>query len=351
MKNLLLTLVFAACTIQAKAGDSLAVMFWNLENFFDTVDEGKNKGEKDFSATGTRYWTKNRFFSKCNAIAKSVLWIQDRYGRLPDVIGVAEIENAKVLNTLLNATALKKKDYKTVHYDSDDPRGIDVALLYRASKFEKTASKAYKVIGKDGIPIRTRDILYVCLKERQDGRNRHYIVNHHPSKFSGSKASATARECAMKTLKSICDSLHALGETHIVAMGDFNDTPDNEAFRILDSTMVNLAVPLAKKGYGTIRYQGRWDLIDMFIVSGQVAESSRMEIVRIPFLMQDDRAHPGEKPFRTYSGPRYIGGISDHCPIILLFYQQDLVSLEDFVTKCRSYRFYRHNNSTHNKNT
>lgn len=317
MKTLLLTLLLAFFPDREASRDMPAVMFWNLENFFDTVDEGKNKGEKDFSATGTRHWTKRRFFDKCDVIAKSVLWIQDHYGRLPDIIGAAEVENARVLNTLSGATALKKHDYRIIHYDSHDPRGIDVALLYRSSVFEEAASKPYSVKGKDGSAIHTRDILYVCLKERENGRKWHYIVNHHPSKFSGSKASAYSRECAMKTLKSICDSLHALGETHIVAMGDFNDTPDNEAFRILDSTMVNLAVPLAKKGYGTIRYQGRWDLIDMFIVSGQVAESSRMEIVRIPFLMQNDRAHPGEKPFRTYSGPRYIGGASDHCPIIL----------------------------------
>lgn len=319
--DLLLTLLLIAAPFKAETADSLAVMFWNLENFFDTADEGKNKGEKEFSSTGARHWNKRRFFDKCDAIAKSVLWIQDSYGRLPDVIGVAEVENAKVLHTLLSATALKKQDYKVIHHDSDDPRGIDVALLYRESTFEKTSSKAYRVIGNDGTPIRTRDILYVCLKGRKDGRNRHYIVNHHPSKFSGGKSSATARECAMKTLESICDSLHALGETSITAMGDFNDTPDNEVFRTLDSNMYNLAVPLHSKGLGTIRYQGKWDLIDMFIVSEEIAMSSKMEIIRIPFLMQTDRAHPGEKPLRTYSGPRYIGGVSDHCPIILLFYQ------------------------------
>lgn len=318
MKRLAAVAILSALTISSHALDSLAVMFWNMENFFDTVDEGKNLGEKEFSATGTRHWTKSRFFRKCDVIAKSVMWTAGHYGRLPDAIGVAEVENARVLHTLLKATVLKKHDYRVVHHDSDDPRGMDVAMLYNGKVFEFISSKAHKVIGTDGKPIKTRDILHVCLKDRRNGRQWHYIVNHHPSKFSGSKASDSSRACAMSTLKSICDSLTALTEEYIVAMGDFNDTPENKSFDILGSNMANLARPLAKKGAGTIRYQGKWNLIDMFIVSEKASEYSRMEIVRLPFLTQKDSAHAGEKPLRTFSGPRYIGGASDHYPIILV---------------------------------
>jgi hypothetical protein len=55
----------------------------------------------------------------------------------------------------------------------------------------------------------------------------------------------------------------------------------------------------------------------MFLVSNDIADKSVMEILEIPFLMTYERKYPGLKPLRTYSGPRYLGGVSDHCPIIL----------------------------------
>ena len=79
----------------------------------------------------------------------------------------------------------------------------------------------------------------------------------------------------------------------------------------------NKSLDAFEKGEGTIRFQGNWDLIDMFMVSPFLENKSVMNIVQIPFLMVWDNTHPGYKPFRTYSGPRYIGGVSDHCPIVL----------------------------------
>ena len=47
-----------------------------------------------------------------------------------------------------------------------------------------------------------------------------------------------------------------------------------------------------------------------------------MKIVQVPFLMTYDKKYPGVKPLRTYSGPRYVGGVSDHCPIVLCIYRK-----------------------------
>ena len=100
-------------------------------------------------------------------------------------------------------------------------------------------------------------------------------------------------------------------------MGDFNDTPDGSQFEMLEGRLENTCLEMFAAGEGTIRYEGKWDLIDMFWVSPSIYSSSACEILRIPFLMTRDRKHPGEKPLRTYSGPRYLGGVSDHCPIII----------------------------------
>ena len=149
-----------------------------------------------------------------------------------------------------------------------------------------------------------------------DGRNMEFIVNHHPSKFGGEKESEGRRVAAMNSLKELCDSLYACGRGNIVVMGDFNDTPDGDQFSAVSDVLDNKAIPLHERHEGTIRYKGKWELIDLFLASPDLP-SENMEVVRIPFLTTYDRSYPGEKPLRTYSGPRYMGGVSDHCPIVI----------------------------------
>ena len=240
------------------------------------------------------------------------MWMGDRYGHLPDLIGLAEIENRGVLTKLLRSTLLRKHDYGIVHHDSGDRRGIDVAILYRKSVM-RLESESLKTPEMDGQKLATRDILHarMCLA---DSSSLDFIVNHHPSKYGGEKESEGRRGAAMTALKELCDSL---GSGNVIAMGDFNDTPDADSFEIIEGTLVNKGHPLHERGEGTIRYEGKWDLIDMFMVSPSLAGRTRMEVCRIPFLMTWEKKHPGEKPLRTYSGPRYIGGVSDHCPTVL----------------------------------
>ena len=299
--------------------DSLLVMFWNVENFFDHMDQGTGESDKEFSSYGTRHWTKRKFQAKCDDIAKSVLWIGDQYDRMPDIIGLAEVENRGVLWKLLNNTLLRKYDYKIVHFDSGDRRGIDVALLYRGTVFRKS-SHSLTVPVVNGVEMTTRDMLQVCLEDIM-GQKINMIVCHHPSKYGGVKESSSRRNAAMLALKVLCDSLEVADYgVPIVAMGDFNDTPDGEQFRLLDGVLVNESEYLFVEGYGTIRYQGVWELIDMFMVSAELESRSEMDILQIPFLMTYEKKYPGMKPLRTYSGPRYVGGVSDHCPIVLCIF-------------------------------
>ena len=320
MKKILFCVLMFQSTIGLGQGfqqKGMLVMFWNVENFFDWTDQGNGESDKEFSSMGSRHWTKKKFYAKCDAVAKTVLWMNDRYGRLPDVIGLAEVENKRVLNMLLESSLLRKCGYKAVHYDSGDRRGIDVALLYREDIFELTESSV-KAPSHEGEKLETRDILIVGLRRKADGKNMDFIVNHHPSKYGGSKASEGRRMSVMKDFVGICDSLLKMpGNRNIVAMGDFNDNPSGQQFSHIEGLLINKAGKLHERGEGTIRYEGRWDLIDMFMVNPELDISSCMEIVRVPFLMMREKKHPGEKPFRTYSGPRYIGGVSDHCPITL----------------------------------
>ena len=299
----------------AGEGDPLLLMFWNVENFYDYMDQGTGESDKEFSFSGSRYWTKKKFYRKCDAIAKAILWIGEENGRLPDAIGFAEIENRGVLTRMLNTSILRKFDYEIVHFDSPDRRGIDVALIYRRSVFSMV-STSLKLPEHEGKPLATRDMLNVCLSVH-GGEKINLIVNHHPSKYGGSEESDGRRNAAMKALREMCDSLYMEGEDRIVAMGDFNDTPDGPAFGLIESVLVNKGMPLHRKKEGTIRYEGKWELIDMFLVSAGLEDVTEMEVCNIPFLMTWEKKHPGHKPLRTYSGPRYVGGVSDHCPILL----------------------------------
>jgi len=315
---LLLLLLLPAISLRAQSGGEppIQALFWNLENFFDYRDDGLSDSDREFSSFGAKRWTKKRFYAKCRLIAKALLWIGDSLdGEMPDWIGVAEVENAFVLRRLLQGDALKKLHYRIVHFESPDPRGIDVALLYRSDRWRCLSAKPCHVMLGDSL-LRTRDILQVRLTRGNDTLD--VLVNHHPSKFGGAVVSGPRREAAVRTLRQLADSLSTCGPGRILAFGDFNDTPQNPIYRdLLSQRLINLSDSLERKGRGTIRYQGKWELIDQAFVSASLSGRAQMEIIEVPFLMTRDGTHPGDKPLRTYEGPRYKGGVSDHCPIVV----------------------------------
>lgn len=317
MRRLILLMMLSAVgfALRAQENEKKLAMFWNLENFFDWTDQGTGESDAEFSSYGKRHWTRKRFYTKCDAVSKTIFHIGDLYGKLPDVMGFAEIENRGVLEKLCSSTLLRKCGYRIVHFDSSDRRGIDVALLYRTTCYNHL-STSLRAPETDGKKLQTRDMLHVSLKDLQTDEIYDYIVCHHPSKFGGEESSIPKRLAAMTALKEMCDSL---GNRNLIVMGDFNDVPSAAQFDMLDDSLVNKSDSLHAAGRGTIRYEGKWDLIDMFLVSSNIEGHSVMDIPEVPFLMTRESRHAGEKPLRTYSGPRYIGGVSDHLPVVLYF--------------------------------
>lgn len=292
--------------------DTLLVVGWNLENFFDFRPDGVSDSELEFSATGARRWSKRRFYRKCEGICKTLLWIGDREGRLPDIIAFEEVEGRFALRQLLSCTALRKLDYQIVHYDSPDPRGIDVALLFRESVFRLDASRPVRVGTMSDSTFRTRDILLAQLISCS-GDSLAVMVNHHPSKYGGAQ-SEWRREAAVRALRELSDSLHAAGWRRQLALGDFNETHDNPLFGRLEPSLQLVPPPPES---ASIRFNGLWQLIDLAFASPMLLGQCHFEVCHVPFLTDRDATHGGEKPLRTYVGPRYTGGISDHRPIIV----------------------------------
>ena len=311
----------------AQKREDLRVAFWNFENFFDPfVDSTRVYNE--FTENGSQHWTKQRFYQKRNNMFKAILAISENEPLA--VLGIAEIENQYVLNALFNQTPLKKHNYRLVHYEGDDKRGIDVALAYCIDKLQLVYTEPIKVKNPKNKDYHTRDILYVKLYDRQ-GDTLHVFVNHWPSRYGGERETIKLRALAANTLRHKVDSLAALTQTipKIIIMGDFNDTPEDPSIKEIlckDDIVVNLFKNGDKLGFeGTLKHECSWQIFDQIIVSkslidseiGLVYKSNRATIFHGDFLFEKDESFGGVKLFRTYVGPKYFGGYSDHLPVYI----------------------------------
>ncbi|MFA7116185.1 MAG: hypothetical protein WC140_02965 [Bacteroidales bacterium] len=297
--------------------DTLKVMFWNVENYFDIYDD-PNIIDEEFLPTSDKHWNSNRYNKKRDDIAKTIIAASGKLGEMPILIGVSEIENYKVLNDLIKKTSLSKYDYKIVHKDSPDHRGIDCALLYRESAFKVKSAEYLKVVLQDKNHP-TRDIVHVYGYSKDLKIKVHVYVNHWPSKWGGAEKTNPNRIAAAKVLANSIKNVRAQEpDAKIIIMGDLNDTPGSEPIMCLmqDKTLVDLISPLDAKGMGTIRYRGDWECLDHFIINKNELKGD-IQIYSPKFLIQYDKKYRENKPFRTYYGPHYNKGISDHFPILL----------------------------------
>lgn len=291
------------------------IVFWNVENYFDPFDDPKINDD-EFTPEGENHWTWKRFMAKRNGISKTIISVKEEYGDYPMLVGLCEVENKMVVNQLVNETPLSKLGYKVIHRNSPDARGIDVAMIYREDMFEPLFIQSMEVKLEKSYK-HTRDILYVRGKVLASGDTLHVYVLHWPSKGGGEKQTLPGRMAAAKALNMMTKEVaQKNNDAKIIVMGDFNDTPGSKPLLAVSNGLIDKAEKLGKEGKGTIRYQGRWEMIDHFMVSPSLADS-KMDIYRPDFLLEEDAKNLGDKPFRTYQGPKYLGGTSDHLPIIL----------------------------------
>ncbi len=335
--GLLITIVLSVCAFVAsseKSTDRFSVMFYNVENLFDVTDDSL-KNDNEFLPEGSYHWTYNRMKEKISRVYKVIVAAAE--GHLPAIIGLCEIENRFVLEQLIYHTPLLKMEYKIVHHESPDRRGIDVALLYRPDLFKVIDDKAIPVTLPDNPAFVTRDILYVKgLANRTD--TLHVFVNHWPSRYGGQAQSEPKRIAAAKTLNRAVDSIHHVNpKSKIVITGDFNDNPFDRSIQVglmngsvrgsgPGAILINLSEKQCRSHTtGTLKYRGEWACFDQFIISealindctGLCADEDSYSIFAPDFLSEEDQYYSGKRPFRTYLGRRYHGGFSDHYPVML----------------------------------
>lgn len=337
MKYLFLLIVFTLLLRDSysQISDPYKIMFYNVENLFDTFDDSLTKDE-EFLPEGNHFWNTHKYYTKLDHIYKVIVAVGE--WNPPAIIGLCEIENYKVIYDLTNNTPLVKFEYKIIHKESPDRRGIDVGLLYREELFKPLKKDFFPINFPNKPNSKTRDILY--LKGIvNDTDTVHIFVNHWPSRWGGQLESEDRRLFVASVLKAKVDSVLKINnKSNIIIMGDFNDYPDNKSIKevlsaqqnfdnIKNNQLYNLSSYLFKtKNIGSHKYQGEWGVLDQFIVSGNLLNHKNkvytslndVYIFNKNFLLEPDEAYYGFKPNRTFIGFKYNGGYSDHLPTYLI---------------------------------
>ena len=295
------------------------IISYNCENLFDCRHDSL-KNDTEFLPTSQRHWTFNRYWEKLNNLGRVIQQCGSE-SSVPDVAALLEVENDSTLIMLTKASLLKGAGYKYVMTNSPDARGIDVAIVYNPLTFKLESSYAIRPQIDN---ILTRDILYAKgIARARD--TLHIFAVHAPSRRNGQGATEPLRMQVMRRLMQSVDSIRDTSpDAKIILLGDFNDYSHNRALK-----------EIAKKGFtevsrgikglnydqtkvkGTYKYQGRWNSLDHIFLSDRVMGQVRgCFIYDAQWLLEED-AQGGYKPFRTYLGPIYHKGVSDHLPIVL----------------------------------
>lgn len=305
--------------------NTVRIMFYNVENFFDPFDDSLTLDE-EFTPSGQKHWTMDRFRKKANSLYK--VFMAAGGWQPPAIIGMAEVENSYVLHYLTRETPFAKFNYRYIHFESPDVRGIDVAVIYNPEDVKVLSAVPVSIPMAEGVRP-TRDILF--LKTSVRGMLLYLFVNHWPSRSGGFLATKPLRVAAAEKLRFCLDTLLKVHpEARVVVMGDFNDEPDDESLKIIthnprnigDGQILNLMAGMQEEYRGTLFFQDRWWTFDQFLVSDNLVHFSGGDmylkgdavVFNPQFLLTGDLP---ARPWRTYNGFQYNGGFSDHLPVMI----------------------------------
>lgn len=321
---------------EARGNKGVRVVFYNVENLFYPENDPE-KRDDDFTPDGLKRWSYYRYQQKLNNIYKTMTAVGG--WELPAIIGFCELENKQVLKDLISKTPLKKFNYGIVHEESADRRGIDVGFIYRKNKFKYISHEIIRPVFPFDSTLKTRDILHI--EGQVLGKDTlHVFVNHWPSRWGGQAKSEPKRMYVASLIRKRVDEIYAENpNAKIIVMGDFNDEVENKSLvdvlnakghkeEVGPTDMYNYMYQLSKDWQlGSHKYQGHWGTLDHIVASAPLltekrknklfADPNGAHIFAARFLLEPDNKYLGFQPFRTYAGPRFIGGFSDHLPIYI----------------------------------
>ena len=333
---ILLLLVNSMAFSQRGQEKRFTVMFYNVENLFDTINH-PDFSDEEFTPAGSKVWNSERYAKKLNDITRVILSLPGK--ELPGIIGFAEVENEAVLKDLVQQRGLSRTGYKVILVEGDDPRGIDCGLIYRPDMFKYKFHRMVQVEDLSGKEYPLRPILHVY-GDGPDGAPIHIFVNHWKSRFGGVKETEHLRVYSAIALRRELDRLLSTeSEPRVIIMGDLNDEPTNKSVydvlhagnkrkNIFLNDMYNLHYDDHNLGLGgTLNYRGDWQMYDQIIVSYHLLnQEGRLsatfeggKILKEEWMLFHDERNNVKVPNKTYGGDNYYGGISDHFPVYVTF--------------------------------
>ena len=286
------------------------VVWWNVENVFDCQHDSL-KDDYEFLPEGTYHWTKSRYWKKLDNLSRTIAAIAGDDG-WPMIVGMCEVENDTVLRDLTRRSPLRLARYSYVHEEGPDKRGVDVAMLYDSLQFHLLGHKAIRIPSLEHGFSPTRDILHAWGRCPTLPDTLHIIIVHLPSRAGSGRKGEMHRRLAVTTLCNLVDDLKG---KCVMLMGDFNAEPTDKIFRSIKERLTSL-MPQSRKelrqAKGTYYFRKMWGFIDHIIISPNMLHHVKGSVTvgRFPFLLTEKGT-----PWRTFQGPVYKGGISDHLPI------------------------------------
>jgi predicted extracellular nuclease len=297
----------------------LRVSTFNVENFFDTVD---NPATNDQLPTSAQYDVK---------LKKLALALTGKLG-LPDVLGLEEVENEQVLKDLLARPELKSAGYQVIMRPSNDRRGINVAMLYKSARLNPTNIEQFNPVVKlpdnaageiDPTLLYPRSPLVVDFEVRgasqakEGAQQLTVIVNHFKSKLGG-PGPEPRRQAEGELLGGFVDARRAAQPNRpVIVMGDLNASYSDGAFTKLanrpDGTarLYDTPMSMPEGDRYSYNYRGKTDMLDHLLVTPD-AQSALVK-AEIPHFNS-----PRDAPKRA-NDPKFADGVSDHDPIVATF--------------------------------
>jgi len=319
-RNLFVVVLFlVSLSVSGEDQGDDAILFWNVENLFDCKHDTL-KNDWDFLPDGSHRWTPRRYWRKLDNVARTLAAVNEETGGWPTLVGLSEIENDTVLRDLTKRSPLRFAGYQYIMTESADERGVDVGLLYQPQRFFLLEYHSLRIPSVQNGFHPTRDILYAS-GILISGDTLHLLVVHLPSRAGYHRGNARHRLLAVDCLRQAVDSLSG---KKLVVMGDFNSEPRDPIFRRLCPPLQSLMPQKRKelrKPRGTYFFQGTWGYLDHMLVSSSIKDkikNGKARALDFPFLLDENG-----RPWRTFRGPSYAGGFSDHLPLLMILSGKD----------------------------
>ncbi|MGN0843628.1 MAG: endonuclease/exonuclease/phosphatase family protein [Kiritimatiellia bacterium] len=339
----------AATIAEKEFLQELRVATYNVENLYDAevnqpINPATEKpGDSEFSAQSWRRWTPERYQTKVERLA----WVLGQMK--PHICFVQEVENRRVLEDLTN-TLLQKTGWDLrhiAHVDSNDPRGIDVAIL---SQFPIRSLSYRPLKGRRGQLVAELDVDGTCVIA---------VANHWKSQIGDMQENIKIRTTeAARLREEFIKHLRVDPNAVVIAGGDYNEDFDgpavcgglNPAFsreeslqslsapveKILPYNLIS-DIPSEKRGSFFFARTKRWNTFDgLFITPAMLrpldqpgpewrAENPTNTVTfRLPEMEFSDDKRPNSYRRVRAKGQLeryYTSGYSDHFPILTIFHR------------------------------